>query len=92
MKSKVIMPPPGVFSTTDIYSRKHWKKVQHISNEFWDQWKKEVLIPIHRREKWNSPKCNCRVGDMVLLKEKAERNRWPMAKIVATNKGNDGFV
>ena len=28
----------------------------------------------------------------MLLKEEAERNRWPVAKIIATNKGNDGFV
>ena len=34
-KSKVVLPPPGVFSTPDIYSRKHWTQVQHISNEFW---------------------------------------------------------
>ena len=40
----------------------------------------------------DSPKRNCKVGDIVLLKDEAERNRWPMAKIVATNKGNDGFI
>ena len=44
------------------------------------------------RQKWNSPKGNCKVGDIVLLKEEAELNRWPIAKIIATNKGNDGFV
>ena len=30
MKSKGVMPPPGVFSTPDIYSRKHLGRVQHI--------------------------------------------------------------
>ena len=40
----------------------------------------------------DSPKRNCKVGDIVLLKDEAERNRWPMAKIIATNKGNDGFI
>ena len=34
MKSKVVMPPPGAFSPPDVYSRKHWRRVQHISNEF----------------------------------------------------------
>ena len=43
-------------------------------------------------QKWNSPKHNCKVGDIVLLKEEAERNRWPMAKIIATYKGDDGFI
>ena len=46
MKSKVLMPPQGVFSTTDIYSHKHWRRVQHISNEFWDGWRKEVLMTL----------------------------------------------
>ena len=35
MKPKVVMPPPGVFSAPDMYSCKHWRRVQHISNEFW---------------------------------------------------------
>ena len=47
---------------------------------------------LQSRQKWNLPKCNCKVGDIELLKEEAEINRWPMAKIIATNKGNDGFV
>ena len=44
------------------------------------------------RQKSNSPKCNCKVGGTVLLKDEAERNTWPMAKVIATNKGNDAFV
>ena len=33
------------------------------------------------------------MGDIVLLKEAAaERNNWPMAKIVATNADKNGFV
>ena len=35
MKSKVIMPPPGIFPRPDVYSRKRLHRVQHISNEFW---------------------------------------------------------
>ena len=92
MKSKTVMPPPGVLSTPDIYFRKHWRRVQHISNEFWDRWRKEVLMTLQSRQKWNSHRRNCKVGDIVLLKDKAERNRWPMAKIIAANKGSDGFV
>ena len=46
MKSKLEMPPPGVFSTPDFYSCKHWRRVQHISNKFWDRWRKEVLMTL----------------------------------------------
>ena len=34
MKSKVVMPPPGGFGRADIYCRKHWRRVRHISDEF----------------------------------------------------------
>ena len=92
IKSKVVMPPPGVFSTPDIYSRKHWGRVKHISNEFWDRWRKKVFMTHQSRQKCNSPKRNCKVGDTVSLKEEAEKNRRPTPKIIATNKDNDGFV
>ena len=49
-------------------------------------------MTLQRRQKWNSPKRNPKNGDIVLLKDEAERNRQRMAKIIATNKDNDGFV
>ena len=30
LKSRVVMPPPGVFTAPGIYCRKHWRRVQHI--------------------------------------------------------------
>ena len=35
MKSKVVMPPPGSFGTVDLYSKRRWRGIQHITNEFW---------------------------------------------------------
>ena len=92
MKSKIVMPPPGIFPTPDKYCRKHWRRVQHICNEFWNRWRKEVLLSLQFRTKWNNPTRNCKVGDIVLLKNEADRNQWPMAKIVATNKDDMGDV
>ena len=93
LKSRVVMSPPGVFTAPDIYCCKHWGRVQHISNEFWSRWRKEVLATLQCWQKWNTIRRNCKVGDIVLLKEAAaERNSWPMAKIVATNTDKNGFV
>ena len=86
MKSKIVMPRPGAFSFLDKYCRKHLRRVQHICNEFWNRWRKEVLLSLKFRTKWNIPARNCKVGDKVLLKNEAERDQWPMARIVATNK------
>ena len=66
--------------------------MQCISNEFWSRWRIEVLATLRCQQKWNIIR-NCKVGDIVLLKkEAAERNIWPMAKIVAINTDENGFV
>ena len=39
-KSKIVLPPPGAFSDAAAYSRRQWKRVQHVVNEFWARWKK----------------------------------------------------
>ena len=92
MKSKAVMPPPGHFTSPDRYCRKHWRRIQHLSNEFWNRWRKEVLLTLQNRGKWNKQQRNCKVGDVVLLKEDADRNQWPMAKIVAVNSDAKGDV
>ena len=66
--------------------------VQYIYNEFWNRWRKEVLLSLQSRIKWNIPTRNCKVRDIILLKNEAERNQWPMAKIVATNNDDTGYV
>ena len=92
IKSKIVMPPPYIFVSPDKYCRKHWRRDQHICNEFWNRWRKEVLLSLQSRTKWNIPTRNCKVGDIVLLKNEAKRNQCPMAKIVATNKDDKEYV
>ena len=84
MKTDVILPPPGTFSRPDIYSRKRWRRVQHIAGELWTRWRKEFLQTLQVRQKWNNQKWNFKVVDVVLLREDSVRNKWPMARIVET--------
>ena len=86
MKSRIVMPPPDVFTSHDMYCRKHWRRVQHLSNEFWSRWRKEVLLTLQKRQKWNDKTRNCEIGDLVLIKNDMERNSWPMAKVVVVDK------
>lgn len=41
MKSKIVMAPPGEFNENDMYSRRRWRRVQHLVNEFWTRWRTE---------------------------------------------------
>ena len=55
--------------------------------------RKEALVTLQCQQKWNTISRNCKVGDIVLLKEAAaEQNSWPVAKIVAMNADKNGFV
>lgn len=58
MKSKIILPPPGQFQRGDLYSRKRWRRVQYLTNEFWIRWRKEFLNTLQTRDKWTSSKRN----------------------------------
>ena len=94
MKSKLVLSPPGVFQKSDVYCRKRWKAVQYLANQFWSRWKKEFLVTLQQRNKWQCEKRNFQVGDVVLLKEEnCPRNQWPMARVcnVKTDE-NDGLV
>ena len=34
MKYKVVLPPAGKFQKEDLYTRKCWRRIQHLANEF----------------------------------------------------------
>ena len=80
MKSKVVMPPPDMFGTPDLYCRKRWRRVQHISSKFWSRWRKEFLATLQDRQKWKAPLRNFRFGDIVILKEDTQCNDWRLVQ------------
>ena len=91
-RSKVVMPPLEVFQRLDLYCRQRWRRVQHITNEFWCRWRKEFVHTHQERQKWTTKKRNFRIIDIVLLKEDAPRNQWPLCKIIKTNPDDQGTV
>ena len=93
LKSKAVLPPPGVFQKEGVYCRRRWRTVQHLTNEFWNQWRKQYLANFHTRQKWTTEKRNLEIGDIVLLKEEnVPRNSWPVARITKTFPNDDGLV
>ena len=93
MKSKVILPPSGIFQREDMYCRKRWRQVQHLANEFWTRWRKEYVASIQERSKWKGVRENFLVDDVVLLKdENLPRNQWPLAMVAEVFLSDDGLV
>ena len=91
MKSRPLLPPPGDF-TSDQYSRKHWRKVQYLSDQFWTCWKREYLQLLQTRAKWNEKRKNLEVGDIVIMKQDSRRYKWPFARITNVHMSEDGKV
>ncbi len=93
MKSNVVLPPPGIFQRADIYMRKRWRRVQYLANLFWTRWKREYLLTLQPRQKWNQPRRNLHVGDIILIKEDSlPRSSWSMGKVDAIEPDRNGFV
>lgn len=93
MKSKVALPPPGVFVKEDLYATKRWRRVQYLIEQFWSRWKKEYLLNISTRQKWHLPRRNFRVNDIVIIKDdNLPRNQWQLGRVLETVQDSDGLV
>ena len=92
MKSKFVMPPPDVFGKPDLYCRRRWRRIQHISNEFWSRWRKEFLVTLQERQKLREPQRNFSVGDIVILQDESHRSKWRLAKVIDVYKDKNGNV
>lgn len=93
MKTSVVLPPAGVFQRADVYMRRRWRRVQYLANLFWTRWKREYLPTLQPRSKWNSPKRNLAVGDVVLLKDdNCPRSVWPMGRVISAESDKKGLV
>ena len=93
LKSKVVLPPPGKFQSADGYCRKYWRRVQHLTNEFWCRWRKEFLNTLQQRKKWNRTRENLKEGDIVIVKEdNVPRNKWKLAQVIEAVPEDDKLV
>ncbi|KAK3718427.1 hypothetical protein QZH41_004010 [Actinostola sp. cb2023] len=93
LKTQIVLPPPGNFEPPDLYSRKRWRRVQFLANQFWLRWQKEYCSQLQKRQKWQHPKRNMAAGDVVLVyNQEAPRSQWPLAVVTKTLPSKDGAV
>lgn len=84
---KLVMLPPGVFGGPDLYCRRRWRRVPHISNEFWSPWRKEFLASLQEKQKWIATRRNFCMGDIMILKDASDRSDWRLARV-----NDNGYV
>ena len=93
LKSRVVLPPPGAFLREDVYSRRRWRRIQALADEFWRRWRADFLPTLQRRQKWTKAEPNLRIGDVVLVvDDDAPRSRWPLGRVVDAHESADRLM
>ncbi|GFX30342.1 uncharacterized protein TNCV_1964481 [Trichonephila clavipes] len=73
--------------------KKRWNLIQHLRSQFWRRWHLEYLNKLQQRTKWNKPRRNLKVNDMVLVKEdNIPPLQWSLGRVVQVFPGDDGAV
>ena len=88
--------PPHSFdesmSLKDIY-RAEWKRVQVLSEQFWQKWRSEFLTLLQSRKKWLKETPNLKQGDVVLMRDDSVcRNQWPLGIVSEIFPSSDAKV
>ena len=93
MKTRPAGPSPGQFLQPDLYVRRRWRRVQYLADQFWTRWRREYLQSLQRRPKWTATRRNLRLGDIILLRDDAQRrNNWPLGRVTEAIESEDGRV
>ncbi|XP_067945353.1 uncharacterized protein [Watersipora subatra] len=93
MKNKNLLPPPGSFTSPDLYSRKRWRRVQYLTEQFWSRWKLEYLQSLQKRQKWKNAKINLKPGDVVIvMDDELPRCNWQLGRVTEVQTNSDGYV
>ena len=83
----------GSFVQADIYSKKRWRWVQLLANQFWSHWKKEFLQTLQKRQKWTGQQRNMTRGDIVIIKEDdTPRGHWKLGRVEECHPSADGII
>ena len=76
---------PGVFSSSDLYSRHCWKQVQYLADQFWLRWLCKYLQTLQSHQKWTTNCSNLQLGNVVLVcNETRPRGQWSMGHVIDT--------
>ncbi|XP_068739655.1 uncharacterized protein [Montipora capricornis] len=92
-KTDIVLPPTGSFERLDLYSRKRWRRVHFMANQFWFRWRRECSPLLCARQKWNMHQRECKVGDIVMLQDDdLPSTQWPLARVTEVLPSKDGRI
>ena len=85
--------PPGNFDEKDVYSKRWWRRAQHLADVFWKRWLVEYVPTLQPRSKWTREQPSLEKDDIVLVAdENSSRCDWPLGRIMELNRSDDGYI
>ena len=92
-KPQQLVPPPGNFTSTEVYGKERWRKTQQIAEEFWKDWSLHYLSNITKRQRWEQRSEEIKVGDVVLVMEESTiRSQWRTGIVEEVLQSKDGLA
>ena len=66
---------------------------QVLADHFWKRWLREYISGLQERQKWQRPRRNAEIGDLVLLVDDClPRGQWRMGRVIKAVPGRDELV
>ena len=84
--------PADVFVKGDCYSKRRWRQIQYLADEFWRRWVREYLPLLQLRQGVGSD-VSVKKGEVVLVGDKTTpRGKWPLGRIEEIKTGREGAI
>ena len=75
------------------YGKKRYRRVQFLSNQFWQLLRSEYLQTLSKRHNWKTRLPCISEGDNVLIRDpQSSRNQWPLGRVVSVKRSGDNLV
>ncbi|GBN62633.1 hypothetical protein AVEN_19041-1, partial [Araneus ventricosus] len=76
-----------------ISNLKRWKLTQQLFQSFWKRWSSEYITSLQRRNKWQKPRQNVKLNDLVLLKDdNIPPLHWKLGRVTQVYPSGDDKV
>ncbi|XP_063626381.1 uncharacterized protein LOC134797975 [Cydia splendana] len=78
---------------SNISSLSRWQLTQRMLRDFWVKWQSEYLSRLQLRPKWNTPKKDLEIGELVLIKDgRFPPANWRVGRVLKKYPGTDGLT
>ena len=85
--------PDSALAYRSVSILTRWHLCQALVRHFWQRWSADYLDSLKRSFKWHRPSANLQIDDIVILREdNTIPAKWPLARVMAVHKGDDGLV